>query len=346
MDVKNKIEWKNHNFYYKFEKDENVFDPNFFSFYNGNAKEPVRLKPNITILSENELMANGPFNEGFYVIIYNRKYDYEESVISDEENKPVIPEIIVPPKPQKEFEIYENDGLLFMNKLHQNYLYEEIKLTIKVEEYTNEVYPDFPFKTYKKEIVLNKYCITDILQLQRNVIYKISFEINNQKYVQEFKAPILCYFSNVVDLKKFIKDLRLEIEIGPDDELKKLIQEKSVLLKRKFGLNENYTEDPEYFPVFKKVVNLYCVENLISLSFINGNYISSGLSGSGNGLTLSKFKVNDEGGNSDVILSVEAIKNMIKNAENDLYSSLFKKPASTNRMGVKICSYHQHLNIK
>lgn len=342
MITKEKIKWKNHDFYYTYDPNEPIFSENYFQFFNGNAKNvtienpKVKLDTTIKILSDKELMVTGPFYEGYYVVINKEVFYYsEEKETSDQIIKPTP---LVPPLPQNEYLIEEDEnGSLYMNKLTQDYFKDYLDVKIKIEEYTNEVYPDYPFKTSYKTIQLNKFYNTEILQPKKNVIYIISLVVNGQKYSKEYRAPLLCYFSNVTDLRTFMKDLKLELPDRSDDDLKKLIQEKSVQLKRRFGLIQRYIEDPEYFPIYKKVVNLYCVEHLISISFINGNFISSGFSGSGNGLALSKFKVNDEGGNSNPILSTELIKEMIRNAEADLNSSLFKKPINIEEGKTNLC---------
>ena len=128
--------------------------------------------------------------------------------------------------------------------------------------------------------------------------------------------------------------MELNIPLKPDDELKLLIQENSVKLKRRFGLREMYTENPEYMPIFKKVVNLYCIENLIAISFINGNFISTGEHGTNNGMKLSKFSIDGDGGTGGYALSTDLIKDLIDKAENDLYKSLFKEPRRKKKKGM------------
>lgn len=347
MNIREKIKWKNHNFYYTYDINEDIFSEDYFQFFNGNAKKEldtsIKLQVSIQILSSNELMINGPFFDGYYVVINNQRFDYSEYKEKPDEVVEHIP--LVPPLPQNEYSIEEDEyGNLYMNKLKEDYYLNTLEIKVKIEEYTNEVYPDYPFKTYYKTISLNKFHNSEIIQPKKNVIYIISLVVNGQKYSKEYRAPFICYFSNVKDLKVFIKDLNLEIPEKSNAELRKLIQEKSVQLKRKFGLSQKFIEDPEYFPIYKKVVNLYCVENLISVSFINGNFISSGINGSGNGLTLSKFKINDEGGNSDVVLSTNLIKDMIKNAEADLYSSIFKKPVNISGGIYKLCWPQKNTN--
>lgn len=326
----NKIKWKDKNFYYSFEITEPVFNDDYFQFYNGNARDvnnnPVKLEYEIQVIDSNTLMVNGPFDYGFYVVIDNVPYPYFEN---EKPDVPETPEIENPEfeEPTGIYNLNEEDDKIFFNKLPENYFTDYVPVNIEIEEYTNEVYPDYPFRVKKHKFELNKYYNTEILSMKRNVIYRIKIYIDKKvKYVEEFKAKILSYFSTVKGLKTYIEDLQLNIPIKSDEELFKLIQENSVKLKRRFGLKEKYTEDPEYLPIFKEVVNLYCVKDLISISFINGNFITSGEKGTVSSLKLSKFSVDGDGGTNGYALSTDLIKDLISKAEDDLYQSLYKEP--------------------
>lgn len=335
-----KIKWKEHNFYYTFDTNEPVFSPDYFQFYNGKVKsiEPVKLEGfSIRVIANNELIIKGPFYEGYYVVINNIEYPYYEN---DEEEKPEEPE-----EPEEEIkepegivEVFDDEVYFYFEKLPEDFEEDYVQVKVKVDEYTNEVYPDHPFRSKTHSVKLNKFHKYYFLKKERNVIYQITILMpSNEKYFIEKRSDILCYFSTVESLKTFIKDLELNIPIKDDEELRKLIQEKSVKLKRRFGLREKYTENPEYFPAFKRVVNLYCVEDLISVSFINGNFITTGNKGTNNGLELSKFKVDGDGGNNGYALSTDLIKTLITEAENDLYKSLFKEPINKKKNGAFKC---------
>ena len=347
----NKIKWKEHKFYYTFDANEPVFNADYFQFYNGNARgdndgnnvqpEDCKLDYQIKVISNNQLMVSGPFYNGYYVVINNIPYPYYE------EEEPEIPENPDSDKPSFDipsgiYKIINEDETLYFDKLPQDYITNYLKVDIEIDEYTNEVYPDYPFRSTKHKLELNKFHKTKIIQMQKNVIYQIKIYIDNRvKFKEEFKAKILSYFSTVNGLKTYIEDLQLNIPMKSDEELKKLIQENSVKLKRRFGLKDKYTEDPEYLPIFKEVVNLYCLEDLISVSFINGNFITSGEKGTVSGLKLSKFEVDGEGGDGGYILSTDLINNLIKEAENNLYASLHKDPVNKKKKGMQFRCYQQ-----
>ena len=334
-----KIKWKEHKFYYTFDINEPVFNDEYFKFYNGNARsseqvEPVRvfLDYKIKIISSNELMVEGPFFNGYYVVINNIPYPYFEENI--EEPKPEEPKEELP-KPEGIYKLLESDNAFYFDKLPEDFEEDYLTVNVKIDEYTNEVYPDYPFRSKKNTFRLNKFHRTEIFKKERNVIYHIFINTKDGKqYFLKYISDILCYFSNVKALKDYIKDLELNIPLKPDDELKLLIQENSVKLKRRFGLRKMYTENPEYMPIFKKVVNLYCIENLIAISFINGNFISTGEHGTNNGMKLSKFSIDGDDGTGGYALSTDLIKDLIDKAENDLYKSLFKEPRRKKKKGM------------
>lgn len=334
-----KIKWKEHNFYYTFDVNEPVFNKKYFQFYNGNARSTDSVKPvevlldyKIKMISHNEIMIEGPFYEGFYVIINNIPYPYYEEESEEPEEKPKD-EVI--PEPSGIYKLIETEDGFYFDKLPLEIAKDYLSVKVVIDEYTNEVYPDYPFRNKTYFLKMNKFHKIEIFKKEKNIIYHIFvYPETGGKYFFKYVSNMLCYFSNVKGLKQYIKDLELNIPLKTDEELKMMIQENSVRLKRRFGLREMYTENPEYMPIFKKVVNLYCIENLISISFINGNFISTGEHGTNNGMKLSKFSINGDGGTSGYALSTDLIQNLIKEAEADLYKSLFKEPRRKKKKGM------------
>lgn len=335
----NKIKWKDHNFYYTFDIDEPVFNEEYFKFYNGNARDTYQVQPvrvlldyKIKMVSSNELMVKGPFFNGYYVVINNVPYPYFEE--KPEEPKPEEPKEELP-KPDGIYQLLEDENSFYFDKLPEEYEADYLNVEVQIDEYTNEVYPDYPFRSKKHIFRLNKFHRIEMLKKERNIIYHIFINTEDgNKYFLKYISRMLCYFSTVQSLKQFIKDLELNIPIKPYEELRLLIQENSVRLKRRFGLREMYTENPEYFPIFKKVVNLYCVENLMAISFINGNFITTGEHGTNNGMKLSKFEIDGDGGSNGYALSTDLIKSLIDEAETQLYKSLFKEPRRKKKKGM------------
>ena len=335
----NKVQWNKKKLIYKLDENENPLKNNFFSFYKNGKK--VTNKFLIKIIDEKEVEIEGNFSEEYTLKVNNINYLFNEDLDKDKdkeeknsaggENK--IKEIEFEEdfyEVDKKYKISLNDEVILIENLDENIklninnnglkINKEIKpLPVIIEQYTNEIYPDFPYKKIKLSIE-NKYEI----KRKTNVIYKI--KINNTYYI--IKEIPRFYWSNVKDLKEFLKDTSLEFSNKTDEQFKKLIQEKSVYLKRRFGLNKSSIEDIEYFPLYKKLVNLYCLYDIIALNFINGvnGDLNNGtINSAGSNLKLGNFSTGVDGGANGSVLSTQLVKNMVDVAEKDLYASLYKK---------------------
>ena len=349
-----KVFWdESSNFIYTFDTDENIFQRDYFKFFDSaicdmNSGGHLRINNDyqIMMISDNELMIKGPFSKSQYVIVNGKTYYQEnkQEVIDPDFSIPVDgnidPGFTAPEELEQglKYEPFEYNEQIFIPKLQIGE--KEKNIYLEIWKYTNEVYPDYPYKKIKQYLKLNAKHDLFICREEKNVIFVFKLTIDGKTYKFKHISDKLCYFSNIDNLKKAIKDLNLNINLGADVEIKKLIQENSVKLKRRFGLTIDQTENPEYFPIFKQVVNLYCIESLISVSFINGNFItSSGGSSSApantSSLKLGQFSTGEDGGNDGYVLSTDLIKNLIEDAENDLYSSIFKR--SMNKPSKKLC---------
>lgn len=348
-----KVIWdKCSNFIYTFDADEDIFQQEYFKFFDSaicDMKSGYHLRVNqdykINMISDNELMIKGPFSKSQYVIINGNTYYQTNAVdvIDPDFTKPVDgnidPGFTAPEELEQslKYEPFEYNEQIYIPKLDKGEKEKDIKL--EIWKYTNEVYPDYPFKKIKQYLKLNDKYDLYVCRDEKNVIFIFKLNIDGKKYEYKYVSDKLCYFSTVENLKAFIKDLNLNITVGSDSEVQKLIQENSVKLKRRFGLTNDQTENPEYFPIFKQVVNLYCIESLISVSFINGNFITSsnepGNAVNTSSLRLGKFSTGEDGGNDGYVLSKDLIKNLIEDAENDLYSSILKR--SLNKPSKKFC---------
>ena len=113
-----------------------------------------------------------------------------------------------------------------------------------------------------------------------------------------------------------------------------MIQEKSVYLKRRFGLDKTQIEDIEYFPLYKRLVNLYCMSEFLALKFINGVNADVGLgaSPSTSNLKLGNFATGVGGGANGTVSSSDLIKNLIYEAEKELYEALYKEPGIAHKL--------------
>lgn len=348
-----KVVWdKNSNFIYIFDTDENIFQQEYFKFFDSaicdmqtGSHLRINLDYKINMISNNELMIKGPFSKSQYVIVNGQTY-YQTNHInvidpyfSIPEDSAIDPEFTAPEELEEglKYEPFEYNEQIYIPKLEKGEKEKNIKL--EIWKYTNEVYPDYPYKKIKQYLKLNDKYDLYVCRDEKNVIFIFKLNIDGKKYEYKYISDKLCYFSTVENLKNFIKDLNLNITVGTNEETQKLIQENSVKLKRRFGLTKDQTENPEYFPIFKQVVNLYCIESLISVSFINGNFITSGnvpgMQSNTSSLKLGQFSTGEDGGNDGYILSKDLIKTLIEDAENDLYSSILKR--SLNKPSKKFC---------
>lgn len=337
--MNNKVQWNKKKLIYKLDENENPLMTNFFLFYkNGKI---VTSKFLIKIIDEKEVEIEGNFSEDYTLKVNNINYLFNEDLDKNEndennnsaggENK--IKEIEFEEEfyeVDKKYRITLNDDIILIENLEETInlninnngikINKEIKpFSIIVEQYTNEIYPDFPYK--KTKINIEK---KHEIRRKTNVIYKI--KIDNTHYI--IKEIPRFYWSNIKDLKEFLKDTSLEFSNKTDEQFKKLIQEKSVYLKRRFGLNKSSIEDIEYFPLYKKLVNLYCLYDIISLSFINGvnsDLNNGSINSAGSNLKLGNFSTGIDGGANGSVLSTQLVKNMIDVTEKDLYASLYKK---------------------
>lgn len=335
----NKVQWNKKKLIYKLDDNENPLKTNFFLFYKNGKK--ILNNFLIRIIDEKEVEIEGNFSEEYTLKVNNINYLFNEDLDKNENSenknsagvKKEIKEIEFEEdfyEIDKKYKITLNDDIILIENLEKNIklsinnsgikINKEIKpFQIIVEQYTNEIYPDFPYKKTKLNVE-NKYEI----KRKTNVIYKI--KIGDTYYI--VKEVPRFYWSNIKDLKEFLKDTSLEFSNKTDEQFKKLIQEKSVYLKRRFGLNKSSIEDIEYFPLYKKLVNLYCLYDIISLSFINGvnsDLNNGSINSAGSNLKLGNFSTGVDGGANGSILSTQLVKNMIDIAEKDLYASLYKK---------------------
>lgn len=312
-----KVTWYPNKVIYIFEKNEDIFQPNYFLFF---LKQKQIELPFMLHVNEdwNSIAIFGNFGTNIHLKVNNINYIYDyipnqETIVASDGKKkdPKITEI------DDDIELSNEVYKLAINdeKIEVLPVEKDVTLPIRVHYFTNENFPDYPHKKQKFDNFLN-------LQRETNLIYKVIIE--NEEYI--IKSNPRYYWSNVKDLKSFISDLHLELIDRTDKELFKLIQEKSMYLKKRFGLAEEHIEDIEYFPLYKRVVNLYCIENMISLSYINGNYISQGVeNGNMSSLKLGNFAIGQDGGTTGQIFSPQAIKYMIENAEKELKDALIKR---------------------
>lgn len=330
-----KVIWKRDKVIYKLDENENPFVNNFFTFYKNNVLlNEIFI---IRVIDETQIEIYGKFSENIVLkannINYNFSLDEEKNApaknISDDTELDLDTFVL-----DNKFSIESSEEQIIIDNLLNNLtlrlgpsglsLSDENLLDIKVEQYTNEIYPDFPYKKYKLKIKDKTH-----IDRETNVIYVIT--ILGKKII--IKEEPRYYWSNIKDLKEFLKDTDLVFNEKTNERLKKMIQEKSVYLKRRFGLDKKQIEDIEYFPLYKRLVNLYCMSEFLALKFINGINADVGSpdGGRANNLKLGNFSTGI-GGMNNSISSSDLVKNLIFDAEKELYEALLKEPGIAHKL--------------
>ena len=240
-----KVIWKRDKVIYKLDENENPFVNNFFTFYKNNILLNERFI--IRVIDEAQIEIYGNFSENIVLKVNNVNYNFS---LDEEKNAPA--------KNINEVTELDLDTFILDNKFSIESSEEQIRidnllnrltlrlgpsglslsdenlLDIKVEQYTNEIYPDFPYKKYKLKIKDKTH-----IDRETNVIYVIT--ILGKKII--IKEEPRYYWSNIKDLREFLKDTDLVFNEKTNERLKKMIQEKSVYLKRRFGLDKKQIED-------------------------------------------------------------------------------------------------------
>ncbi|MGL5768175.1 MAG: hypothetical protein ACRCX8_21280, partial [Sarcina sp.] len=201
---------------------------------------------------------------------------------------------------------------------------EEQEVSLEVKTYFKEAYPDFNENEMvtKIKIPIGK---SKIFESVKNKITTV--EISKELFVLEYKPSF--YFTTVKSLKEAFVDTGLKLPTKTDDQYKDKIIEKSLYLKKKFGLTESQTENHEMYPSFKRLTTLYCLQDLVAFTFISGEAESGGgdTPTSSSSLSLGKFSTKDSSGNSDSKTSTgflpEVLAEQISIAEADVRASIF-----------------------
>ncbi|MGL5715864.1 MAG: hypothetical protein ACRCX2_22795 [Paraclostridium sp.] len=216
------------------------------------------------------------------------------------------------------------------NSIYANNLGEETEIEVFKRVFFKEAYPDFADEEemFNVKIPVGK---TKIIDSIKNKITEVTLD---KIYVLEYKGNY--YFTTITALKEAFADTGLNLPSKSDSKLKELILEKSLYLKKKFGLTEEQTEDHEMYPSFKRLTTLYCLQELVAYSFIQGETSSNGEGGvptSNNSLTLGKFSTKSgsgssgggSSGSSDSGFLPDIVANQIAIAEEDVRKSIFIK---------------------
>lgn len=331
-----KVIWSPEYISYKFDRLEPFYDDGHFKLKRSNEDDGHNIEVTnlnyINVIAIDTLYIYcpfGTFKEGDVLIVGDTNYIYENIELPEKpkpEEKPQVPDISI-------------NGILFKNKKNKfvvinTYEDKPIKIEYTIEEYTREVYPEFPFNIIDKEAIIQAGKELELYSLDRGKIaiihitddygYDCSFEYENMP---------LYHFSTVESLKQAIKDTGFAINEKTDEEYKRLISEKSVYMKKRFGLTEKELKNIELFPAFKSVVNLYCIKELMAVSFIQGTNSSSPIYTSPTSLTLGKYKTDGES-NEGSILTIDAIELLIKKQEYDLNKSIFNESSIIKRRGI------------
>lgn len=312
-----KIKWLKDSIIYTFNSKENIFH-NFFSALVGNEL----VKPSEIIMDYTSCEVI--FKKDFDIVVVNGE-NFVRPITSDVSLKEIkapnesfeLP--VEPEDPEIPIVVYK---VLGGQLIAHNYG-KEVTIDIIEREYFKEAYPDFAETEVNKKITLKKG-EQIIASFIANKIVEV--EIDGAKYKMESRPSL--YFTTVQALKEFFDDIQLAKFNKTDEQLKEKIAEKSIYLARRFGLTDDQTKDYQMYPAFKRVTHLYCLQDVISFSFIknDSNGDSEGMQRVANSLSLGKFSTRDgDSEKKESFFLPDIIKQKIFEAEEDLKKSIFIK---------------------
>lgn len=356
-----KVNWNKDKIIYFYSKREQYYLKGFFKLkrseiINGiehNLKEDYMDK--FEVIDDKQLLIRGSFKYGDILDVDGIEYKYEKEPIIDNDNKIDKETAIKNNKENKDNKENEHSQISFAgykieDKSNDIFIIfdektdEEIKVLIN--EYTREIYPDYPYNSFEKTIKPNNKVL--IYSVPKGIISQITLvTASNEKMTIEYENVPLYYFSNVASLREKIKQSKLGInqQEYSDEKLKQLVTEKSIFLKKRFGLTKNEVTNIELFPAFKELVNLYCLRNLLSFSFIQGNPTvkEDGAIYNDKELRLGKYKVAGDD-TSAALFGPKAINEEILILEKDLKYSLYNKPTLITKQNNHLLSNIQECN--
>lgn len=316
------LEWLEKSIIYSFDNAEPIFD-NYFKALNSNGEiiKPYRIEMDYDKCSI-------IFKETFNAVLINgnvfiKPLGVKKEKEVDNQNDEIKNSFFVPEEPNTETPmiVYTISG----NSIYaDNIGSEEQDVSLEVKTYFKEAYPDFSENdtVIKTKIPVGK---NKIFEGVKNKITTV--EISKEVFVLEYKPSF--YFTTVKALKEAFIDTGLKLPTKTDEQYKDKIIEKSLYLKKKFGLTENQTENHEMYPSFKRLTTLYCLQDLVAFTFISGEAESGGgdTPTSSSSLSLGKFSTKDSSGNSDSKSSTgflpEVLAEQISIAEADVRASIF-----------------------
>lgn len=259
--------------------------------------------------------------------IYNVTQKVDEEIQTETENSP-------PAEKNEEisFTVEEDESNIYLVPTKNG---EETTASYMIESYIKENYPDF----IKSKIEKNNFVFKEKVLIQsksKGHIYLIyTKDKNGTVKIKESDTIPLYYFSNVKSLKEDIANLAFEF-YKTDDEYKKLIAEKSTVVKTGYGINSLFLSNLEIYPILKRITNLYCIKDLLAFTYIDGS--SPGEDGliikpkGKDDLKLGDFSYSDKSGsfvgNVTSMLHMEAINRMIKEEEKLLQNALTRKTSA------------------
>lgn len=322
-----KIKWLKQSIIYRYDSKENLFGLNYLKAIIGDTL----VKPNEIIMSPNdcEIIFDKPMD----IVLINGQ-SFIRPISEPIENNEGSNEIDFPKNENVEDKkeityivLADSNNIVIENKTD-----EVIEVKIKEEIYFKETYPDFAqeIKDYKIKI---KPGLNTVAKYSENRIKEVT--IDNLKYKLDSRPSV--YFTTVNALKEFLEDIGLKVSNKTDEQLKTKIIEKSLYLKKRFGLMDIEINNFELYPAYKKVVHLYCLQELISFMFINNGSTAvdstSGVAEKLN-LTLGKFSTKDTDNlKKDSLFLPDVIKQKIYENEEDLRKSIHLESSRVERTG-------------
>lgn len=208
----------------------------------------------------------------------------------------------------------------------------DIEITFKRDKFFPQSFPDFILDTFKGTITIKPGETVTLFKQEEGYVYRVYINANGyDELVQDVYGYPIYYFSNVTSLKEALDRASVESKNYSDVKCKEMIADKSMMIKRGFGIFEEHCFNIELQPILKELCNLYNVkeQSLIGLiSYSKGSGTGEGGStlSTSESLKLGNFQTkmgtNDTSGGSSTSVKDVSVSDRIYELEQLLRSSI------------------------
>lgn len=274
--------------------------------------------------------------ENFNIKLGNRIYP----VIFSDENAPAISE----PSDGNDtnsletitsFEInYENKEVLIKNTSQESKTFE-----FTLHKFFIQSFPDFILQTENFSLIVEPNTNKIVFNLQDGYVFRLMTEFEGyETKIEDYYAYPIYYFSNTKSLKTAFTRASINIEAYSEEDLKIMISDKSMKIKRGFGMLDEQCRNIELQPILKELCELYNIQEqsligLVSYGAGEASTPNSANNNSGLKLKLGNFETDGKSSNSINISSSSgdvSISKRIEQLEITLKDSIIKQAHSVH----------------